>query len=62
VHGIPWAIASGPDQALCFTNQFTNGQSGSIERALACGSGMSLSYDAGTLTMNFDVSVMTDAT
>ncbi|MGC9947972.1 MAG: hypothetical protein ABSF64_16520 [Bryobacteraceae bacterium] len=60
--GIPAGITAGPAGAVWFTEQFTSQGSGNISRALACGLGLSVSYETGTLTMNFDVSVMTKAT
>jgi virginiamycin B lyase len=62
VTGVPWGITAGPDAALWFTDWSANQGSGSILRALACGLGLSVSYETGTLTMNFDVGVMTKAT
>jgi virginiamycin B lyase len=60
--GVPWAITAGPGEDLWFTEQSTPQGSGNISRALACGLGLNVSYESGTLTMNFDLSVMTKAT
>lgn len=54
-------IVKGPDGALWFTEE--NAQpDGKIGRASACGLGLNLTYADRTLTMNFDLSVMTPAT
>jgi virginiamycin B lyase len=60
--GLPWAITAGPGEDLWFTEQFTTEENGNISRALACGLGLNVSYADGSVTMNFDLSVMTDAT
>ena len=60
--GVPWGIAMGPDASLWLTDWAASQGSGSILRALACGLGLNVSYASGTLTMNFDLSIMLKAT
>ncbi|HXM43700.1 MAG TPA: hypothetical protein VN924_20870 [Bryobacteraceae bacterium] len=54
----PGSIAAGPDGALWFTSYWAN----EIERAPACGLGLSASFAGSTLTMNFNLGITTPAT